>query len=106
GSRADDDDIAGKSAICRDDDGVDRLRCGWWRSERARVSNRARCGGRRVMRDGGEALQRLKCLATRRQAARRPAAEAALALAERHAGERLGDAAEQQIDDAVVEHPE
>ena len=56
GSRADDNDIAGECVICRDDDGVNRLRCGRWRSEGARIPNGACCTGRRVMRDGGEAL--------------------------------------------------
>jgi hypothetical protein len=44
--------------------------------------------------------------ATPWQPARRPAAQAALALRERHTRERSGDAADQQVDDAAVEEAE
>ena len=80
GARADDDYVAAERTVRRNGDRTDRLRGGGRRTQRAGISDGARRSGCGVMRDSRQPLQRLKCLATLRHAARCPAAQAPLAL--------------------------
>src|SRR6266545_5628863 len=77
---ADDDGVAAECRVCRDDDRPDRLwGPGWW-PQRTRIADGAGRSGRRVMRDGRQPFQCLKCFPALRHAARRPASQALFAL--------------------------
>ncbi len=106
GARPDDHDIARERRVARDRERPDRFR-GWRRrTEWTRIADRPGRAGRRVVRHGDEPLQRLKCLAARRQRAGRPAAEIPLPLCRRHRAERAENTGDEQVHHTALEQPE
>src|SRR5436309_13487669 len=81
---------------------MDWLWCVGWNPERPWITDRATSSRRRVVSNGGEAFECLKCFAALRESTRRPAAQIALALGRRHGCERARRAGQQKIHDAAL----
>jgi len=101
GARAYDNDVAHECRVATYRERADWLWCVGWNPERPGIADRATGPWRRVVGNGGEAFERLKCFATLRDSTRRPAAQIALALGRRHGCERARRAAQQKIHDAA-----
>src|SRR6266566_1771211 len=100
-ARAYDNDVALECRVATYCERADWLWRVGWDPERPWITDRATDSRRRVVGNGGEAFECLKCFATLRDSTRRPAAQIALALGRRHGCEWARRAAQQKIHDAA-----